>query len=97
MKCLAIGVAHLCGVCKGGQFFSLQQGLLPDIDRQERRLASREEPPILCKNQQLSKLRNRIARPILIFRRHLDMIDDEKRDGARLRFQFQPELLLNGR
>jgi hypothetical protein len=35
--------------------------------------------------------------PILVFRRLLDMIDDEKLHWGSLRFQLQPKLLLDGR
>src|SRR5437667_10134700 len=40
---------------------------------------------------------HRISYPVLVFRRPLDMIDDENLHGALLRFQFQTKLLLNRR
>src|SRR6202035_4514059 len=46
------------------------------------------EPRKSTRKQRSSKPLNRIARPILVSRRHLNMIDDENRDGACLRFQF---------
>jgi hypothetical protein len=68
--------------------------LLDDIAPMCSRLA-----PKWTINGRLAVLPSRpaLCRPILILRKHLDMIDDEQRDGACLRFQSQPELLLDGR